>query len=186
MFDEATSLELRKKAKEARIAQGISQKELANRIGLSQGGQSQISDFETGTRKTLSEEKIRLLCKELDVEIPETSPSIDRRAESAIAFCSDPWCPGATVRTLPRHVLVKPTIVRADLEGARNCRLCGEVLVRKCERCGKPVESGVCCRQCGENYVETPEDWQKCNTDQLRAINECNREFLSAFSTGER
>ena len=182
VLDPAILPQLRKKAMTARKSRHLTQKELGERIGASQG---QISDFETGNRPTLGEGKIRELCDELRVQIPDASGATRRQPRSVLAFCPDPWCPGAIIRTIPRHVLIKPTFVKTVSEAACNCEICGEVLVQQCQQCRRPVEVAVCCPKCGQDYVDAPDVWQGLDADQLREIDVGNRRFLAELSKDE-
>jgi transcriptional regulator with XRE-family HTH domain len=181
VFDPTTLLQLRKDAKKARRSQGLTQEELEAKTGVPQ---SQVSLIEKCERP-LSEGAIRqlcALCQELGLEIPDVSGAAPPPAGSAIAFCPDPWCPGAVIRTIPQHVLIKPAFVERDSEAASNCEICGEVVVRECRQCRCPVEVAVCCRKCGQNYVDVPDDWRALGADQLRQIEISNRQFSAELS----
>jgi DNA-binding Xre family transcriptional regulator len=162
-----------------RRAKHLTQQRLAELIGVTQ---SQISDFETGKRPTLSHEKIQQLCQVLGIRHPDSTGLVPQNVGGATACCPDAWCPGAVIRALPQHIKVRPLFLVAY--SGPNCPLCGEVLAKECEQCGAPVEFGVCCPQCGKDYAEPPGEWGNLEADQLDRMNQANERFMQQLSTG--
>lgn len=174
MFDKETRLKLGRDVRAAREKQGLTQEGLAQKI---RANQSQISDLESGKRQTIGEELIRRACEVLGIPVPDEKTAIPP-AESTIALCPNPWCPGTVNRAVPKHVLLKPHFQNLVPDTLGNCPLCGKALVRDCEECETPVEIAICCAKCGQEYVEVPKILQNLDTDQLRQINQSNCDFL--------
>ena len=146
-----------------RLAQGLTQKAVARAIGAP-GSQSQISSFEKDIPHALSADRVEAYAELIGLDL-EAIGYVDEVADTGsktLALCPSAACPGnlSILRSpfggLEDH-LVAP---RLSLDAGRFCRLCREVLIRRCdnERCGAPLEPGLFCGHCGEPYVEPPSD----------------------------
>lgn len=140
----------------ARRALGLSQAELARRIGASQ---SAISMFENGHQTALAFDKVLAAADSLGVDLsPDTvhgEPEPDA-AHPTFRFCPDADCPSAWPHTLGAEVLLVPRLVSVpDTVDVRlHCAWCGEVMLDRCGDCGAPINEGAACMHCGERYVE--------------------------------
>lgn len=140
----------------ARRALGLSQAELARRIGASQ---SAISMFENGHSTALAFDKVLAAADSLGVDLsPDTVHGDDepRDVRPRFRFCPDADCPSAWPHVLGSEVLLVPRLlaVAETVDARLHCAWCGEVMLDRCGDCGAPVNEGAACMHCGERYVE--------------------------------
>ena len=154
MAREKTSLE---RLREARIAKGMTQADLAEVLECSQ---SAISRFEKGRLDALSNEKILQLAKHLGVEVDLTPASKElvlagSAAEGRLQFCASVWCPSCIAFRSQGRLCLMPTVAASPRnDRARFCDLCGEPLQDRCPKCKEPVTGpGAFCRYCGSPLV---------------------------------
>ena len=139
------------KFKDARRALGLTQTALAAEIGFRQEA---LSMFEKGNPTKLSAEYVEKLAKRLGIDIKD----IKERAESeerdisdgfeVMGFCPEKECPSNT-----SYSVCGRTFYRVTLQRGRYCAHCGEVLEKRCRKCGQPLNEGACCTACGTAYV---------------------------------
>ncbi|MEI8242395.1 MAG: helix-turn-helix transcriptional regulator [bacterium] len=140
--------------REARRARGLTQAQLAQRVGCQQ---SAVSMMEAGRATALARETLVRIAAELGVvleQTPERSAPAGAAPVSGAAHCTDSECP-SNVPFVVSGVLVfwpRPQPVA----GGRYCAYCGEVLARVCGKCGVPAGTGACCRDCGAPFVPPP------------------------------
>jgi DNA-binding XRE family transcriptional regulator len=139
-----------RKLREARRAQGLTQAELAQRVGCQQ---SAVSMMEAGRVTALAPETRARIAAELGLRLEGVATE---RATAAApvrvpAFCPEPDCPSNVPFVVNGELVFWPR--GASVGGERHCVCCGEVLARICGTCGAAVTAGACCRDCGTAYV---------------------------------
>lgn len=160
-----------------REAQGWSQKELADRIGVSQAA---ISQFENGSSTALSKEHVEILCRELGVPMEEARPA------AVVAYCPQADC-AASTRIVQKQgkLTIRPVFYRVEPGTPRFCRTCGTGLQSCCreETCGQPVQAdALFCTHCGTGLVGAPEfvsdvvDYAERRNEVARMLDDKRRE----------
>ncbi|MEI6211316.1 MAG: helix-turn-helix transcriptional regulator [bacterium] len=148
------SIELCRQLREARRVRGLTQAQLAQRVGCQQ---SAVSMMEAGRTTALARETLVQIAAELGVALAHvgaTPATADTAASCGRAFCTDPECP-SNIPFVVGGVLVfwpRPQPVA----GGRHCAHCGEVLAGICSKCGAAASAGACCRECGTPFVPPP------------------------------
>ena len=148
------SLEFGPDLRDARRAKGLTQAELARRVGCQQ---SAISMMEAGRTSALSRETLAKISAELGVPLPApdaTPATTDAAPAAGQPFCPDPACPSNVPFAVNGGLLFWPR--PQPVAGGAQCAFCGEVLVRACGRCGAPAATGACCRFCGGAFLPPP------------------------------
>ncbi len=157
--------------REARRAKGVTQAELAQRVGCQQ---SAISMMEAGRVTALAPETRARIAAELGVLLEAgTSECAVAAAPARVrAFCPDPDCPSNVPFVVSGALVFWPR--GESVAGDRHCACCGEVLARSCGRCGAAVTAGACCRDCGTAYVPSaalpvadPAAWAEARRRQI-------------------
>jgi transcriptional regulator with XRE-family HTH domain len=181
----------------ARRRQGLTQSELASRVGSSQ---SAISMFEAGRADALSQEKIVLIARELglDLSVLAAAPEAGPAAPEILKFCPVDDCPSNVPYVSRGRLGYHPALVEGPASERTRCRYCGELLESACpnEECRLPVAEGACCRGCGTAYVtatRTPRgplarwvDEQRARIRELRALVEHRRREHGSEEPGAR
>jgi DNA-binding XRE family transcriptional regulator len=137
--------------REARRAKGLTQSELAQRVGCQQ---SAVSMMESGRATALSQETLHRIAAELGVSIPKESGAAAPVPGVGHAYCPDAECPSNIPFVVNGALVFWPRPQPAP--AGRHCAFCGEVLARACPRCGAPAGAGACCRACGASFVPPP------------------------------
>ena len=148
------STELCQRLREARREKGLTQAQLAQRVGCQQ---SAVSMMEAGRSTALARETLVRIAAELGVvlESAEDVPvAVAAAPVPGRAFCPDPECPSNVPFAVNGALLFWPR--PQPVPGGRHCACCGEVLVSACTRCGSPAGAGACCRDCGTAFVLPP------------------------------
>ncbi len=159
----------------ARRAAGMTQSELARKVGCQQ---SAISMFESGRPESLSEEKVRALAKVLGVDSAARPgvPVGPAGSRSVLKYCPVDDCPSNVPYAVRGQVCLAPTLVMAEAAERTHCRDCGELLESACpnDGCGAPVSPGAFCPACGTAYVTpgglAPEDGKAWIAERRAAI----------------
>lgn len=140
------------KFRDARRALGLTQTSLAAEIGFRQEA---LSMFEKGNPTKLSSEYVDKLAKRLGIDIEEVqkqsaAEEIERRSDDAgeVGFCPESECPSNRPYLVGGRKLYAVT-----LQKGRYCAHCGEVLEKRCPKCGAVLNEGACCSSCGNAYV---------------------------------
>ena len=117
----------------ARRAKGLTQAELAQRVGCQQ---SAVSMMEAGRTTALAHETLARIAAELGVTWAATehaaAPAAARPAGQA--HCPDPECPSNVPFVVNGALVFWPRPQSAS--GGSHCAWCGEVLARICPACG--------------------------------------------------
>lgn len=138
----------------ARREKGLTQAELAQRVGCRQ---SAISMMEAGRVTALARETREKIASVLGVTLEGVQAATTNAAPAAgHAFCTDPECPSNVPFVVAGALLFWPR--PQPMAGGRHCACCGEVLASVCGRCGLPAGGGACCRACGTPFVPPPAD----------------------------
>ncbi len=149
-MDKDFTIVLCRQLREARRAKGLTQADLAQRVGCQQ---SSVSMMEAGRVTALAPETRARIAAELGVPLePEAGEAVVAAPPVAgRACCPEPDCPSNVPFVVSGALLFWPRGQAAA--GERHCAACGEVLVHACGKCGAPVIAGACCRDCGTAYV---------------------------------
>ena len=160
--------------RDARRSRGITQAELARRVGCVQPA---VSMMEKGRPDALSRETLEKIAAELGVALPEASSGAAPGpvAVEGVKICPNPDCPSNYPYRVGGEVFLMPRPHRTP--GTR-CPHCGEVLTSVCPSCGAPVRAGEAfCSLCGAPHVPhvpTPEEaspeWIRDRQEQSRAL----------------
>ncbi len=166
------STEICLQLRDARRAKGLTQAQLAQRVGCQQ---SAVSMMEAGRTTALARETLVQIAAELGVTLasaastsatPVTTPSLGR------AFCTDPECPSNVPFVVSGALLFWPR--PQPVPGGRHCSFCGEVLANVCGKCGASAGAGACCKDCGAAFVPPPatvhadsESWAETRRRQI-------------------
>jgi transcriptional regulator with XRE-family HTH domain len=141
--------------RQARRAKGLTQVDLARRVGCQQ---SAISMLEAGQVAAVARATLEKIAAEVGVTLAAAadaaSAAEEARAVAGWARCPDPECPSNVPYVVSGALLFWSRPQPADT--GRHCAWCGEVLTRACPACGAPAGVGACCRLCGAPYVTPP------------------------------
>ena len=149
------STEICQQLRDARRAKGLTQAELAQRVGCQQ---SAVSMMEAGRTTALARETLMRIAAELGVVVESASTALLASVTlpmAGAAHCTDPECP-SNVPFVVSGALVFWPRPQPALSGGRHCAYCGEVLASACSKCGAPAGTGACCRACGSAFVPPP------------------------------
>jgi len=148
------STEICRQLREARRAKGLTQADLAQRVGCQQ---SAVSMMEAGRATALAHETLTRIAAELGVAL-ESAASTPAAAIAAPSFgrvfCTDPECPSNVPFVVSGALVFWPR--PQPVSGGRHCACCGEVLSNVCGKCGAPAMAGACCKDCGAPFVPPP------------------------------
>ena len=155
----------------ARRKRGLTQAALAHQIGSTQ---PQISAFEAGRADVLAKDKILKLAEILEVNLEAVVTPVP----GALCYCPNADCPANDPYVIGNEVVIKPTFLRAESSRQMWCRVCGEVLERRCPdpACNAPIARGMFCGACGQRYVVLPAEIEGQDVDQLGAWAEARRQ----------
>ena len=149
------SIEICLQLREARRAKGLTQADLARRVGCQQ---SAVSMMEAGRSDALAQETLTRIASELGVVLETNTPELSTAPSSVPsvgrAFCTDPECPSNVPFVTSGTLLFWPR--PQPVPGGRHCAFCGEVLAHVCGQCGAPSGTGACCKACGRAFVPPP------------------------------
>jgi DNA-binding XRE family transcriptional regulator len=158
----------------ARRAKGLTQAQLAQRVGCQQ---SAVSMMEAGRVTALAPETRERIAAELGVVLAGATESPVVAVVVPVAgraFCTEPDCPTNVPFVVSGVLLFWPRV--QAVPGGRHCAACGEVLAQACGKCGAPVAAGACCRDCGTPYVSAvalptaePNAWAEARRQQIAA-----------------
>lgn len=149
-----SSTELCWQLREARRAKGLTQAQLAQRVGCQQ---SAVSMMESGRTTALASETLARIALALGVALGHEASApatADATPTSGRAFCMDPECPSNIPFVVSGALVFWPR--PQPVAGGRHCAHCGEVLAGVCGKCGAPASAGACCRDCGAPFVPPP------------------------------
>ncbi len=157
---------------ETRKAQGLSQAELAEVVGVSQATISRLEKEEYEPSLQL----LAKIAKALDLELRDVVPAGElaallgqRGLEQFYCFCPNPLCDGNEIlkkdgnaKVLWRSGAFYPT---DRFEEVNFCTRCGEELAKDCPGCGRRLEDkgSRFCISCGTEIVGRPteDEWQE-------------------------
>ena len=149
------STPLHRRIRDARRAKGLSQTEVANRVGCLQ---SQVSMIESGLPSRVARETLVKVADFLGVEM-EGQPAIAASAAPVPfgrAYCPQADCPSNLPYVAGGDLFFWPAAQPGAPRPGHRCVWCGEVLAFVCPHCGAPAGNGACCRECGRPYVAPP------------------------------
>ncbi len=152
-----THIPLHRRLRDARRSQGMTQSELAGRIGCKQ---SAISMLESGRSEALARPAVEKMAEILGVELDseESCGASVTPTAGAHGICPQSECPSNVPFAVHGDLLLWPR--PQPVPGGRHCAYCGEVLERTCRQCGAPVRRGACCPSCGTPWVAPPVDYE--------------------------
>jgi DNA-binding XRE family transcriptional regulator len=141
---------------EARRAQGLTQSELARKIGCKQ---SAVSMMERGQAAALAWNKIEAIAKLLAVDIKafapdDASPTHAPATLNRKCYCPTFDCPANTPYAVNGRLMALPRELESE---GKHCNYCGELLESTCPDCGSDINQGACCTTCGAAYIATPD-----------------------------
>ena len=154
--------QLPKLIRAARLERGITQIEIANKVGCKQ---SAISMMEGGRVDAISESTYEKLAELLEINlsalIPSTGPVLTAAAlaplQPEVAMCANFECPSNKPYIVGMNVYFKPT---GKAGFSNRCAICGEILIKVCPHCGVKLQTpGGCCGHCGKQLLELPEGY---------------------------
>jgi transcriptional regulator with XRE-family HTH domain len=149
-------LALHVRCREKRRALGISQQELADKVGVRQ---SAVSTFERrgNEARVLSAENVRLLADVLGLVVGEGDVVVRQAGvRLALFFCPDSECPSTLAYRVGERTAYRPRFVRAEAGERLFCPDCGEVCEVRCPGCRAPVSErlrGAFCPECGSPFL---------------------------------
>ncbi len=142
--------------REARIARGLTQRQLADRID---GSQSAIAMFEGGRVDALSADKLLAVARELRIPpdglLSAKTHSVRMQERPTLVYCSNPECCYVRTSRVNRAVGFVPRFLEAKDAPGPHCCGCGELLRSTCPGCDAPVTPGIRCSNCGDPLVIT-------------------------------
>ncbi|MFH0945804.1 MAG: helix-turn-helix domain-containing protein [Planctomycetota bacterium] len=141
---------LAEELRQARRAASMKQTDLARQLDVSQAA---VSQFERGNASALSFPKIQLAAAILGVEL--NGPAEAAPTGQILKYCEHPDCLANVTFQGHHRLIVRPRLSRAPAESPTFCPECGELLMDHCpnEECGRPVQEGSFCTDCGTAYV---------------------------------
>ena len=145
---------LARRLREARLAAGWKQSELAARLEISQAA---VSQYERGNTRAVGRETLARACELLGVDAPAASPAPPSAdAPETLKFCEHADCISNVPYEGRRGAIVRPRMTSAPVGEPTFCPECGEILMDHCrdEACGARVREGSFCMDCGLPYVK--------------------------------
>ena len=134
--------------RQARLAQNLSQSELAAKIGCTQGA---ISRLEAGDFRAASADTLRQLFAVLGIEWPTEPEEV-----AGMLVCPTAGCPQNIPYLLNGRISFRPVPVMLGITTTRYCPACGTGLINQCPHCQTPLTSGATfCPDCGKPIIET-------------------------------
>lgn len=176
--------------RQARIARGLTQAELADAVGSAQSG---ISRLEAGNLNALSDDKIRQIADVLGVAIDLTVPTkeiqlLDASSGPLFRHCASPWCPSCIPYRVRGFLRLWPVLFPAAPDSpAGTCAFCGEPMKTRCARCSQPIQSpGAFCTHCGTDRVRLDDETAADLAHQRRICTGEGDELLAAAAAIHR
>ena len=148
----------------ARKQRGLTQGQVADLIGVAQ---ATLSAHERG-RELVPKGRLLRLAEILTLDPQEALDAL-AKAEQVLRCCCNPHCPSTSPYEVGEEILYRPRFVTADAIKRLYCQVCGDVMLRACERCNAPLEDGAACPQCGTFYV-APSVAQEIADEQSAAL----------------
>lgn len=154
--------QLPKLIRAARLEQGITQIDLANKVGCKQ---SAISMMEGGRVEAIAEATYEKLAEVLNINIAELAPVAAPILTAAtiaplkpeVAMCANFQCPSNKPYIVGSDIYFMPT---GKAGFSNRCAICGEILIKVCPHCGVKLQTlGGCCGHCGKPLLEFPEGY---------------------------
>jgi hypothetical protein len=134
--------------------------------------------MERGQTSVLAWSKVEAAARLLNVSIeaggaaPE-SPMVDPHPKSR--YCPTFDCPSNTPYAVNGLLYALPR--KTEMEAAKHCGYCGELLETHCPNCGDDAQHGACCTACGTAYIATPdtvpngaEAWSQAHRNRLNEL----------------
>lgn len=154
---ETSQVPLSRRLRDARRDKGLTQAEVAARVGCLQ---SQVSMLEAGQPNKVARETLEKVANLLEVELPtgvvEDKPIVIDRPVFAHAYCPQPDCPSNKPYVVGGELFFWPAQQPGVPRPGHRCAWCGEVLAFVCPKCGAAAGVGACCRECGTPFVAAP------------------------------
>jgi transcriptional regulator with XRE-family HTH domain len=153
---ETQKRELAGLVRQSRRSQGLTQADLAVRVGITKGA---LSRYESGDLRVLGDTTLRAVCEALQVVGPAWLDAVvaapERQAGGLVRYyCPTPFCPLNEVYLTLTEVRFVPRQVESYAEAAVLCRYCGADMLSECRDCGSALVAGsVICTDCGGAYV---------------------------------
>lgn len=174
-----SSVPLSRRLRDARRDKGLTQAEVAARVGCLQ---SQVSMLEAGQPNKVARETLEKVAALLEVEIPAAVdpvvPLAIDRPVFAHAYCPQPDCPSNKPYMVGGDLFFWPSRQPGVPVPGHRCAWCGEVLAFVCPKCGAAAGVGACCRECGAPFVapppimeEAPEIWVARRRAEIAELN---------------
>ena len=144
--------------RQSRRSQGLTQADLAGRVGITNGA---LSRYESGDVGVVGDATLRSVCEALQLVGPAwlagagAGPAAERPAgELARYYCPTPFCPLNQVFMTPGWIHFMPQQVESCAAAEVVCQWCGAALQSRCLNCGADlVEGSGVCVACGAEYV---------------------------------
>lgn len=166
--------------REARRDRGMTQAELAEKIGAKQAA---VSMYERGQVTALSHHKVLEMGKLLGVDVKAFAAGRDPVSGKAMIrkICPTYDCPTNYPFMAGGQACVMPFFAESVANEKTRCRLCSEVLLSRCPTtgCEAPLVEGAACQRCGQQYVKVeldegqlPAEWVR---EQRASIRELRR-----------
>ena len=149
--------------RQSRRSQGLTQEELAGRVGITKGA---LSRYESGDVRVVGDATLRSLCEALRLVTPGWLSSAAGEAGLVLAaarpsgrlaryYCPTPFCPLNPVFMVAGWIRFMPLQVESVAAAQVVCQWCGADLQSQCPSCGADlVENSGVCVACGSDYVQ--------------------------------